>query len=130
MEGLITKKYPKILILMNINGCLVHRTNEWIQFTKPEPGSEDRKDPKWQRYVTMLKHKRYSVYFRDGDLMFLRSLMRHPRCEYGFYSAIMQKNILPVLMKMFEDDNGLYHEHMFAMFDQKFCVPSQEVTGK
>ena len=43
--------------------------------------------------------------------------MRHPRCEYGFYSAIMQKNIQPVLIKMFEEDNGLYNDNMFGIFD-------------
>lgn len=31
---------------------------------------------------------------------------------------------------MFEEELGLYHENMFAIFDQKFCVPSEEVTGK
>ena len=124
LEEYIAAEFPKILILMNINGCLVHRTDEKIQFLKPQPGSEERNDPKWQRFVTMMRQKKHSVYFREGYQIFLRSLMRHPRCEYGFYSAIMQKNIQPVLIKMFEGDDSLYHEHMFAIFDQQFCQPS------
>ena len=43
--------------------------------------------------------------------------MQHPRCQFGFYSAIMQKNITTILINMFEDDIGLYHENMFAIFD-------------
>ena len=57
LEAYITKEFPKILILMNINGCLVHRTGERIQFLKPSD-PEERADPKWQRYVTMFKQKK------------------------------------------------------------------------
>ena len=56
--------------------------------------------------------------------------MQHPRRQFGFYSAIMQKNIQPVLMNIFQDNIGLYHEHMFSIFDQKFCKASPEVTGE
>lgn len=31
---------------------------------------------------------------------------------------------------MFKNDSTLYFEHMFGIFDQQFCTPSQEVTGK
>ena len=102
---------------MNINGCLVHRTDKRINFIKPAADSDERKDKRWNRFVTMMNQRKHSIYFRDGYLTFLRSLMRHPRCEYGFYSAIMQKNIQPVLIKMFEEDNGLYNDNMFGIFD-------------
>ena len=36
LEKEINLKFPPILVLMNINGCLVHRTEEKIKFVKPE----------------------------------------------------------------------------------------------
>lgn len=56
--------------------------------------------------------------------------MQHPRCQFGFYSAIMQKNISTILINMFEEDIGLYHENMFAIFDQQYCEPNSDVTGE
>lgn len=56
--------------------------------------------------------------------------MQHPRCQFAFYSAIMQKNISPILINMFEEDIGLYQENMFAIFDQQFCEENSEITGE
>ena len=36
-EKEINLKFPPILVLMNINGCLVHRTQEKINFLKQIP---------------------------------------------------------------------------------------------
>ena len=80
LQSHLQGEYPPILILMNINGCLVHRTDKKIQFVKPDPDSDERKDKRWGRHVKVVHHKKHSVYFRDGHLEFLRSIMQHPRC--------------------------------------------------
>ena len=122
---LLVSQFPPLLVLMNINGCLVHRTDERIEFVK-----HDENDPKYKRHVQQCKVKRYHCYWRDGYLVFLRSLMMHPRVNFAFYSSIMQKNILPILRKTFEDDMGLFDDHMFAIFDQTHCKKSPEITGE
>lgn len=112
LQEIVDNEYPPILLLMNINGCLIHRTKDRIDFKKHT------NDKKYKRYVKFVKIKMQTCYFREGYLDFLSSLMRHPRTQFGFYSAIMQKNIVPILLNIFEgDDIGLYHEHMFSIFD-------------
>lgn len=70
--------------MMNINGCLVHRTDERIEFIK-----HDAEDPKYKKHIKFAKIKRYYIYWRDGYLNFLRSVMMHPRIRFAFYSSIM-----------------------------------------
>ena len=44
LEKEINMKFPPILILMNINGCLVHRTQQKINFLKPESADEKERE--------------------------------------------------------------------------------------
>mmetsp|Transcript_34701 Transcript_34701/g.53218 ORF Transcript_34701/g.53218 Transcript_34701/m.53218 type:complete len:260 (-) Transcript_34701:20-799(-) len=118
------------MILMNINGCLVHRTSEMIKFKKPK-GQE--KDPKFDRWVKTFKVKKNYIYLRDGYMEFLRLLMNHPRVSFSFCSAIMRKNILPIILEMFngnDDDLGLLQEQLFNIFDQDYNRSAPEITGE
>ena len=67
LEKEINVKFPPILVLMNINGCLVHRTQEKINFLKPE-SAEERQGELWKRWVKFFKNKRTFHYLRDGYL--------------------------------------------------------------
>ena len=40
---LLVSQFPPLLVLMNINGCLVHRTDERIEVVK-----HDENDPKYK----------------------------------------------------------------------------------
>jgi hypothetical protein len=112
-----------MLLLMNINGCLIHRTSERIEFVKHDESE------KYKKHVKMFKQKKFQyVYYRDSYLWFLREIMQHPRVNFGFYSAIMQKNIVGILLKTFEEDLALYHENMFGIFDQNYCNPDPKIT--
>jgi len=53
LDKYINVEFPPILILMNINGCLFHRTkrNETIEFIKPDSDSEEAKNPIWNKEV-------------------------------------------------------------------------------
>ena len=115
--------YPPILLLMNINGLLVHRTDKTIVFgdLTEHPG----------RYVEMIKIKGPNkCYLRDGHMAFLRALMSHPRVQFAFYSSIMRKNIHGILLKMFAKDMSLFQEHMTALFDQTHNKPAPQITGE
>ena len=61
MKEYCDKKFPDILVLMNINGCLCHRTNERINFVRQDGLNEG-------RFVNMMKHKRNFIYFREGSI--------------------------------------------------------------
>lgn len=84
------KLYPQILLLMNINGCLVHRTKQQVQFSGTT-----------EYYVKCFKHKMNHHYYREGHMAFLKAVMRHPRVSFAFNSSIMRKNILPIINNMF-----------------------------
>lgn len=111
--------FPPILVLMNINGCLVHRTDQIVKFLKPNDTSEN--IDSWGRFVKMFKHKRNFVYFRDGYEAFLESVMQHPRIKFAFYSNIIRANIFPIIKHMFKDNLHVFSENMLAIFDQEYC---------
>mmetsp|Transcript_18955 Transcript_18955/g.32383 ORF Transcript_18955/g.32383 Transcript_18955/m.32383 type:complete len:152 (-) Transcript_18955:449-904(-) len=114
----VAQLFPPILVLMNINGCLVHRTPDRINFIKPK--EKEGMDERFDRYVLCLKHKVNNHYFRDGFMSFLRALMTHPRVRFAFYSNIARQNILPIIQKMFKEDLGLIQEHLLAIFDGEY----------
>lgn len=43
LEAHLKTTYPPILVLMNLNGFLLHRTNDIIKFVQPENQSEEQK---------------------------------------------------------------------------------------
>lgn len=90
MESTISESFPPILLLMNINGCLVHRTDAQVQFSGDT-----------EYYVKCFKHKKHHHYYREGHMAFLKSIMRHPRVKFGFNSSIMRRNIMPIIQNMF-----------------------------
>jgi hypothetical protein len=94
-EKRLEEVYPPILVLMNINGCLVHRTSQPIRFNKPE--KKGGRDERFLRWVTMFKHRSNFHYFRDGYMEFLTKILCHPRVKFAFYSSIMRKNIFPII---------------------------------
>lgn len=104
------KKFPDILVLMNINGCLCHRTSERINFVRQDGLNEG-------RFVNMMKHKRNFIYFREGSIQFLKSIMSHPRVKFAFYSTIIRPNIMPIILKLFENEKSLLNEYMKMLFD-------------
>lgn len=114
-------KFPPILVLMNINGLLVHRTADKINFISRD-GT--------QRFVKYCRQGKNFVYFREGYMAFLKHLMDHPRVQFAFYSSIMRKNIMPIITKMFENDMLLFQERMSALFDQEYTRAAPEITGK
>ena len=71
LETYVESEFPKLLLLMNINGCLVHRTDQRVEFLKPKEPRENLKGTKWDRHVQMTKQKKHYVYFRDGYDLFL-----------------------------------------------------------
>jgi hypothetical protein len=99
MEAHIKDKYPPLLLLMNINGLLVHRTKDQINFVKDQ-SFQDKRHVKYFRQGTNV------VYPRDGHMSFLKAVMQHPRVRFCFYSSIMRKNIMPVLIELFKDHDG------------------------
>lgn len=113
-EEIVEKKYPQILLLMNINGCLVHRTDAMVQFSGEE------------HYVKCFKHKKHSHYFREGHMAFLKSVMRHPRVKFAFNSSITRRNIMPIINNMFitSGEAGFFSEYMFCLFDQDYSQKS------
>jgi len=121
----IKKVYPPCLVLMNINGLLIHRTSERVNFVKSGDDSD-----KYRKQVDMFKHKQNFVYKREGHLEFLRSLMSHPRVKFAFYSTIMRQNIMPIITKIFEPDMLLLQEHMSALFDQEYNRAAPDITGE
>lgn len=56
-------------------------------------------------------------------------MMQHPRVEFAFYSAIMRKNVEPIIRSVFKNMEEFYTENMFAIFDQSFCRPNKKITG-
>ncbi len=129
-EAPVQEKFPEVMVLMNINGCLVHRTGDKISFAKPK-GEE--KDPKYDRWVKMFRVKKNFLYCRDGYMDFLRDLMNHPRVSFSFYSTIMRKNILPIILEMFKENDstmGLLEERLFNIFDQEYNRSAPEITGE
>ena len=126
--------FPPILLLMNINGLLVHRTQERINFHRSEgidgvKGSDEPGKGFMRQKIDFFTMKRNHHYFREGQLPFLRALMSHPRVKFAFYSSIMRKNIMPIITKMFERDMLLFSNHMMALFDQDYNKSAPELTG-
>jgi len=123
-----TERFQPILLLMNINGALIHRTPEDITITN----SEDMKAMEFKKKIHKYKFKRINYYFREGTMVFLSAIMSHPRVRFAFYSAIQRKNIIPVLKHTFKDPkhSGLMSEYMRALFDQSFCEKNPQVTGE
>lgn len=125
LDGHIKKTYPPLLLLMNINGLLVHRTSEMIQFTM----EQDKQKFNRLRVQVFRQGKNY-VYTREGFMSFLEQIMSHPRVTFSFYSSIMRKNILPIITKMFEKNMPLLEEKLHQIFDQHYCDQAPEITGK
>jgi hypothetical protein len=123
LEEHLQASFPPILLLMNINGLLVHRTSQRVEFIKSEG---------WrvERFVEFFKLKAQYHYFREGNLNFLKAIMSHPRVHFAFYSTIMRKNIMPIITNMFEKDKLLFKEHMMVLFDQEYNSPAPDVTGE
>lgn len=103
MDQYIKETYPPILVLMNINGLLVHRTNEMVKFTK----EDNEKAFKRQRVQVFRQGKNY-VYTREGYMAFLTELMNHPRVYFAFNTAIMRKNVLSIISGMFKEEKSMY----------------------
>lgn len=105
-----------MLILMNINGCLVHRTAEKVTLSN----NKEMNEHKFTRFVEYLKVKKNFHYYRESGLIFLDQIMSHPRVKFAFNSSIMRKNIMPIIMKMFDKNISLFQRKMCALFDQEF----------
>ena len=112
------------MVLLNINGLLVHRTSERINFIKLEGVNHPTK------HIDLFKHKANFHYLREGNLAFLRSVMSHPRVKFAFYSTIMRQNITPIISYLFDKDMLLLQEHMMALFDQEYNRKAPEITGE
>jgi hypothetical protein len=81
-----TERFQPILLLMNINGALIHRTPEDITITN----SEEMIKLDFKKKVHKYKFKKINYYFRDGTMAFLSAIMSHPRVRFAFYSAIQR----------------------------------------
>lgn len=112
------------MVLLNINGLLVHRTNERINFIRLEGVNYPSK------HIDLFKHKANFHYLREGYLAFLRSVMSHPRVKFAFYSTIMRHNIMPIISHLFEKDMLLFQNHMLALFDQEYNKHAPQITGE
>ena len=123
LKEYIDKMFPPLLVLMNINGLLFHRTNQVITFVN----QAHKKDDRW---VETIRQGKNYVYLREGNLTFLKALMQHPRVRFAFYSSIMRKNILPIIVKLFEKETTLMQLYMRQLFDQEFCTKTPNITGE
>jgi hypothetical protein len=62
MKEYCDKKFPDILLLMNVNGCLCYRDPERINLFLFQDGLNE------GRFVNMMKHKKNFIYFREGSI--------------------------------------------------------------
>jgi hypothetical protein len=74
LKELEANLFPPILMLMNINGTLIHRTSERIEFVQLK-NKDGEIDHGAERNVKMFKHKKNFVYFRDSYMAFLKQIM-------------------------------------------------------
>jgi hypothetical protein len=77
-------------------------------------------DARFKRFVKLFNHKGNKHYFRDTYMVFLSALIQHPRVRFGIYSSIMRKNILPIIMHMFEGHMGIFNERVVGLFDRDY----------
>ena len=65
-------------------------------------------------------------------MTYLKQIMQHPRVRLAFNSSIMRKNILPIIAHMFSEcnENDLFTDHMFQLFDQEYSKEDPEVTDE
>ena len=80
-------KFP-ILVLIDLGGTVFYRSSE-----KNVRGSKF--DAKIQKYM---------YFFRPGHKNLLKTLFNHPRITLGFYTSIMQKNIVPVMEQLLKGE--------------------------
>lgn len=115
-EVFLRENYPPILLLMNINGMLV---------CKVERASK----PNTSVPYTRTRNGEY-IYLRPGHEPFLRGLLNHPRIQFGFYSALKDKNSKKIINFMYQgiifnqDDSRVK-----VNLDQTFCSEAPEITG-
>lgn len=72
-------------------------------------------------------------YIRESSLQFLEPLMSHPRVRFAFNSSIIRKNIMPIILRLFESNMALFQQHMLALFDQQYQNKGKEaskITGE
>lgn len=113
-EGYMAATYPPILVLMNINGLLVCKTekkvNTKIGYTRAKSGNY--------------------VYLRPGHFEFMKKILNHPRVHFGWYSALKQKNSQKIIRFMFmEYVIRSDKEKIKVDLDQEYCDSAPEVTG-
>ena len=94
----------------------MHRTGERINLAN----NAEMKEHGFARFVDYLKVKKNYHYYRESCLIFLDQIMSHPRVKFAFNSSIMRKNIMPIILKMFEKNISLFQRKMLALFDQEF----------
>ncbi|CDW81122.1 UNKNOWN [Stylonychia lemnae] len=104
----VFKQHP-VLLLCDIGGSILYRCSERL-------ADLDRK--------VDFQIKKHIHYYRPHKDEFLAALITHPRVKFGIYSSIMRKNIMPLMMKIFESReiknlrNGIYE-----IFDQEYNMP-------
>lgn len=110
MKSLRTAVYQKhpILVLHDIGGSILYRTDAKV--------AGDRKVD-----FTVRKHIHY---YRPSKDAYLKFLCEHPRVKFAFYTAIMRKNVMPLLVDLFKSQElRLCKSKVFEIFDQEYNVP-------
>lgn len=134
LEKILSENFPPILLLMNLNGTLIHRTDKRVDFIKMKDANEEQDKFHVERHGDLkpFKNKMHWHYFRNSHMEFLELVMRHPRVNLAFNSSIARRNIMPILDRMFIQSNkaDLFGDHMFGLFDQNFSKEAPEITGE
>jgi hypothetical protein len=97
----------KIFILLGMSEIIFYRSN---------------RQEKLERQPDFKEGNGSKIYLRPGFDEFLRRITDHPRCHLIIYSAMMSKNLVPVLDFVFSEQHGLDHlRASLHVYDQKFC---------
>ena len=80
----IFKLHP-VLLLMDIGGSIVYRCGQRLQI---------------ERKVDY-QVKQHFHYFRPYYDDFIKAIVEHPRVKFAVYTSIMRKNLMPLLMHVF-----------------------------